>query len=339
MQPRKYQEDQIESGVSEVSTKRKIVIQLPTGGGKCLGWNTPVLMYDGSFKPVQEVVSGDQLMGIDSTPRNVTSTCSGHEDMYRIVPLKGEIFTCNKSHILSFKCCGDEGKKWIAGNTYNISVEKYLKLSDYIKHILKLYKSEQIEFKEQELSIPPYILGIWLGDGHSISAALTNMDKPVLDEWYNYADKNKYSIRIQENKGSPAKMHYMTSNYSRDGLTGKLRKLNLIENKHIPQEYLINSVENRLQLLAGLIDTDGYLHHNGYEIFCLSDTLANDIIYLVRSLGFYCKSVKKKGINGNRITFYGKGLEKIPLRISYKKCTERKQIKDALRTQFHIEYI
>lgn len=338
MENRQYQLDQVEKTIEEVSAKRKVLVQLATGGGKCLGWNTPVLMYDGTFKNVQDIFEGEQLMGIDSTPRNVLSTTSGEDTMYKITPLKGDWFCCNESHILSLKCnstqCG-----LIKDNTYNFSIKEYLNLSVTQKHILKLYKSEQLNFEEKKVSIPSYILGIWLGDGHSRSACITNMDTEVINEWYMYAENTKQEIRVEENRGSCAQMHHITNQYQKAGLLTQLQKYNLIENKHIPKEYLYNTIAHRMELLAGLIDTDGHLHHNGYEIFCLNENLANDIIFLCRSLGFCTKRVYKKGINGSRITFYGKGLEKIPLRLKFKKCSERTQIKDALRTQFKVEKI
>jgi superfamily II DNA or RNA helicase len=77
------------------------IISLGCGQGKCLARDTPILMYDGNIKAVQDVVVGDQLMGDDCTPRHVLSTCTGTELMYRIVQSVGESYVINKSHILS----------------------------------------------------------------------------------------------------------------------------------------------------------------------------------------------------------------------------------------------
>src|SRR5271165_6350353 len=56
----------------------------PTGSGKCLGFNTPVLMFNGTTKMVQDIVQGDKLMGDDMTLRNVLSVCKGQEKMYKV---------------------------------------------------------------------------------------------------------------------------------------------------------------------------------------------------------------------------------------------------------------
>jgi len=80
-----------------------VIISAHTGFGKCLGKNTPVLMYNGNIKMVQDIKVGEQIMGDDSTPRNILNICKGKEQMYKIIPVKGESFTCNESHILSLK--------------------------------------------------------------------------------------------------------------------------------------------------------------------------------------------------------------------------------------------
>ena len=77
------------------------IILSPPGSGKCLGKNTPVLMFDGSIKKVQDIIVGDLLMGWDSKPRKVLSTTQGREEMFQIKPNFGEPWECNKSHILT----------------------------------------------------------------------------------------------------------------------------------------------------------------------------------------------------------------------------------------------
>jgi len=70
-----------------------------TGTG-CFAKDTPIMMYDGSSKAVQDVQVGDALMGDDSTPRNVQQLFRGYSDMYDIIPVKGEKFTVNGQHDL-----------------------------------------------------------------------------------------------------------------------------------------------------------------------------------------------------------------------------------------------
>lgn len=127
-----------------------------------------------------------------------------------------------------------------------------------------------------------------------------------------------------------------------------LRNNNLLNNKHIPYEYKCNSRDVQLKLLAGLIDSDGYNKTNCYEIIQKNNELAEDIVYLCRSLGFACYSRKSKKTcynskNGpkegiyNRISIYGAGMEEIPVLCKRKQNLYRKQIKNALAYRIHIE--
>lgn len=121
--------------------KKRVMLQLPTGGGKCLVKGTPVLMLDGSVKPVEQVQEGDLLMGDDSTPRRVLSTCTGREMCYSILPFEGIVWGCNESHILSLRCWINESP-FKKGEIYDIELREYLKLSSDQKYALEQYTAQ-----------------------------------------------------------------------------------------------------------------------------------------------------------------------------------------------------
>lgn len=101
---RDYQENIVQVYLNHVSNgKGGGILEVPCGRGKCLGFNTPILMYDGSIKMVQNIVLGDKIMGDDSKPRNVLSLARGQEQMYKICIGKNEGYIVNESHILSLK--------------------------------------------------------------------------------------------------------------------------------------------------------------------------------------------------------------------------------------------
>lgn len=135
------------------------VLSVGCGQGKCLAFDTEILMYDGSIKKVQDVVVGDKLMGDDSNPRNVISLARGKEEMFEIVPEKGESYTVNRSHILSLR--SNFGKS--RGSFIDISVNDCI-------DILKKYRNRNvfsgyrvpINFSEKKISLDPFILGVWL---------------------------------------------------------------------------------------------------------------------------------------------------------------------------------
>ena len=101
----------------------EVLISAAAGSGKCMGLNTPILMYDESVKLVQNIVPGDILMGDDGTPRNVLNINRGNELLYRVNLDDGSGFICNKSHILSLR-------NGFLGNVLNINIEDYLKNKD-----------------------------------------------------------------------------------------------------------------------------------------------------------------------------------------------------------------
>ena len=110
-----------------------------------------------------------------------------------------------------------------------------------------------------------------------------------------------------------------------------LREENLLENKHIPNNYLINSKKNRLELLAGLIDSDGHYDKevNGYEITQKNEDLAKQIKYLCDTLGFRTSLIKKKASIKSidfetevyRVRIFG-NINIIPVKIERKKAKE-----------------
>ena len=316
--------------------KRGILVHGPAG---CHAAGTKVLMYDGTVKNVEIIQENELLMGPDSTPRRVLRPITGKEQMVRIVPTKGESFVCNINHILSLRKTGTT-------NIINITVADYLKMNDNIRY--KLYRTGVDFNKNEELEIDPYIFGMWLGDGTSRKAQLTSMDDILVNEWKNYAKFLNMQVRTEDNTiGNKAKNYHMINIKNNEGknppnvMNGFLRTLNVLQNKHIPLKYLTSSKENRLKLLAGLIDTDGYLDRsNCFEIATKFDVLKDNILFLARSLGFAAYSSIKvvKGKMYHRINISGE-ISEIPTKLSRKKATKRKQIKNVLNTGFKVEFL
>ena len=310
------------------------LLELPCAYGKCLKKDTPIMMYDGTIKMVQDVKVGDLLMGDDSTPRNVLSLARGRETMYKVVPIKGEGYVVNESHILSLKCSTNRSKNMKKGQVVDISVTDYLKLPKSFHGkggVLYGYRVP-IHFEEKPLPIDPYMIGYWLGDSNSGESSISCQHSTVLHYFahklkeYNLSliYKEKYDYGICGNN-KPNNNIFMNS----------LKDLNLLQNKHIPLVYNCNSRENRLKLLAGLIDSDGHLLNNGgFEITQKSEKMMDDIIYLARSLGF---SAYKDSKNTFRTTINGKGIEDIPTLIPRKRAQPRRQIKDVLNYRIKLE--
>jgi hypothetical protein len=329
------------------SLPNKFKIGVIVGSSGCLGLGTKVLMFNGDFKAVEEVVVGDVLMGPDSKPRNVLKLFRGKEQMYLIKQNKGVNYRVNESHILSLKNRKTKsirktinGKREIISHVCanendvtNISVIDYLNKSENFKNTNKGYKAEKLLFnnENEDLKIDPYFLGLWLGDGDSNKICITNIDKEILEYIENYSN----GLNLQLNKTIKDKI---SRYHIHDGRTGRnnpnillkaFKEYNLLNNKHIPKEFIISSEKNRLELLAGLLDTDGSYNcnRNYFEITQKNKILADNITFLARSLGFYVsnnESIRKiKSINFEgvyyRICIYG-NLDIIPTKLNRKKA-------------------
>lgn len=314
---------------------------------KCFSKGTKIRMYDGSVKNIEDIQNGELVMGDDSTPRLTYGKTSGKERMYRIIPNSGEPFECNESHILSLKI--PTQKEPLA-----ISVRDYISLKDWQKKNMMLWRVG-VEYNKQEHLLEPYFLGAWLGDGNSRCSGFSSNDVEVIEYMNDISSKKGLFLR----KKSKYDYHIST------GLTGgkknvilsELQRLNLILNKHIPNEYLIDSLSNRLELLAGLLDTDGNLYvRNGitlrYEITQKRKQLACDIQELSKSCGFKATLYKRKTSmvrkDGSvykcdvyKVCIYGE-IYKIPCKVERKKAkkiiTEARR-KNPLRSGFKIEPI
>ncbi len=357
------------NGVSEFypwkkpDTPKDFNIGVIVGSSGCLGMGTKVLMYDGTYKEVENIIVGDVLMGPDSKPRNVLNLFRGEEQMYWVRQNKGIDYRVNENHILSLKNRSTkniretiDGKRVIIkhipcdeNNITNISVKEFITKSKNFKTVNKGYKSDILFFNDTPLTIDPYFLGLWLGDGDSDRLSITNIDDEVINYIKDYASSlNMLLTETFNNDGigrflvHSGRIGKTKSNYLRNCF----KDYNLLNNKHIPLNYLTSSNESRLELLAGLLDTDGSydIKKNSFEITQKSDVLADNITQLVRSLGFYVsntKSVRKiKTINFegvyNRIHIYG-DLERIPTKIKRKQPNQSTRNSNWLVTGIKVE--
>ena len=224
-------------------------------------------------------------------------------------------------------------------NVFDISIKDYMKLNDTTKMRLAGVRGKCVKWPKQEVSLDPYILGLWLGDGMSAGyeySCYAEKDPEIityLEKWAENNDciikeyrKYTYGFSSKDNKGkqgcAPLKKH--------------LDKYNLTKNKHIPLEYLINDRETRLKVLAGIIDTDGHVSREGTRIKITQglchESLALDIIFLTRSLGFCCQFRKQKTswhFNNEKktgeaysINISGEGVKDIPTLLPRKKCAD-----------------
>ena len=150
--------------------------------------------------------------------------------------------------------------------------------------------AKALELPEKELPVDPYVFGLWLGDGSKSCSRITTNDGEVLA----FIEEAGYSWKKLQAKCA----------FAITGLITEIRKTGTYKNKHIPMEYLRSSCEQRLALLQGLMDSDGYARpHGGAEFTNTSRELAEGVRELIVSLGW--KATIKTGdatLNGRVIS-------------------------------------
>ena len=230
------------------------LIKLSCGGGKCLGYNTPVMMADGTIKKVQDIQVGDKLMGDDSKPREVLSLARGREQMYRVIQKDGEPYIVNSSHILSLY-------KPRTNEIIDINIKDYLELKDICdgpngqtlnKYNIKKYMVKgglygfrtNVRFNLKPIPFDAYNFGKFLVSGIDITQYYSTEELEVISN----NDINKY--------------------------IGK-----------IPNSYKCNHYSIQLNLLAGIIDLVGVVQADSYSFKITNQELKLDIIFIIKSLG------------------------------------------------------
>lgn len=326
---------QLDAAKTAVEAKQGI-LRIATNGGKCLDPNTPIRMFDGSVKLAKDVAVGDQLMGPDNLPRDVLSTCVGRGPMYRIVPKRGNSWVCNDVHVLTLQHTETD-------ETIDIPLNEYLKKSDYFKHCHKQF-SVGVDYPAKELPLDPYFVGLWLGDGTKSlkTVAITTAD-PEIHSYLQEVSQAQGTYLYEDDHPNNASSTYHFSMKREDGPNHLLRKLRSLFNPEkirIPKEYMTGSIEQRQQLLCGLIDSDGHAHEGRYyEIVQVRRELAKDIYELSRSLGFGA-TITEKIINDTsywRVNILGVDVYSLPfIKLDRKKITLHRK-KHPTRTAFTVQ--
>lgn len=278
---------------------------------------TKVLMYDGSIKNVENITVGDVLMGDDNTPRVVQELYNGTDQLYKITLSNGDYQIVNSHHPVYFKKYNWNNSTY---TEHTLTAPELLE----IKNLNKGYYIPKaiIHFPYTPVVINPYFLGLWLGDGDSTRLDIANEDTEVLD-WL--SDNYEGTIRDLRQSDSCKVFHISKSTHIYNRL---FSEYGLYNNKHIPKDYKINASEVQLQVIAGLIDTDGTYNSkkNFFEITQRYDRkhILDDIKFMCECNGLKCSlssrvsTGKKKGILHYRLRISG-NLSIIPTKINRKK--------------------
>lgn len=354
--------------------------------GCCFAKDTKILMYDGTIKMSQDIKIGDILVGDDGNKRMVQDCISGIDKMYKVTQNNGDAYIVNSKHILVLvdpknkihqitvddymalsdfnksKLFGIKSSKGINYEEQQINIDPYmlgLWLGDGT-HTHPVIASNDIEIQQY--------LVVWCenndaeliheeGIKFAIRRKGNSNGKNTLRKAIGYTSCEECKackIKRQEicNYRSNSVFLQRPKRSKTNPLLEQLKEYNLIGNKHIPRQFLMNSRTNRLKLLAGLIDTDGTVNNKGKRAIIIQTKpeLSEQIILLARSLGFVVNvSIRKREnesiFNGQKkdyksqycINISGNNLSEIPTLLPRKQCYNSTQ--NSFKSKIKVEYI
>lgn len=274
--------------------------------GKMAAVTEPVLTPKG-WVPIGEIKVGDKVFDEEGNPTKVKAIHpQGVQPSYKVTFNDDSFTYCGNKHL--WKC------KKNKSNTWTVKTLKEIREIDgdtpRPSKAVRIPLCEPIKFRKKKHIIKPYTLGVLIGDGSITKGNMkvTSADAEIIDN----VSKIQQDIKFTEMH----KYNYFICTYNADTpprdrspFRQDLERMNLrvrAENKHIPEEYLYDSVENRTELLRGLMDTDGTIYGKcQMEYYTVSKKLAEQVQFLVQSLGGKARVRTKpawyKDDDGNRV--------------------------------------
>lgn len=305
----------VAAGLEEVERGEtpQLIFCMPPRHGKCCAHDTPVLTPAG-WRTHGELRPGDSVYGPDGRPTKIVAVSADVDEVAPVTFSNGEVVRCHPNHEWTvYDRAQRDGKRWRTLETRDIA-KRVLRNGPPGRggrFTLQLPEVSALDFPAALLPLQPYVLGAWLGDGSSSGPRLAHAqgDQEVVDavEACGYPASRRWSqLSTQVGYAEFCGKRGVGSEMQR-----ALRGLNVLNDKHVPELYLRASVEQRLQLLAGLVDTDGHVEAaTGRVRFSTCSGALRDGVYdLCSTLGFkpYVAEVQpttsSSGIVGRKVVY------------------------------------
>jgi len=287
-----------------MNVTRNTLISHEMGLGKCQPLDSELLTPNGWIQ-MGDINVDDYVIGSDGKPKKVLGVFpQGRKDIYEVCFNDGTSTRCCDEHLWNVNT---QIRNW-RNNSFKTKTLREI-IDDGLTYRNGNHKNyipivKPIEFEKRELKIDPYVLGCLLGDGGITtknSIGFSSLDKEMIDE---------ISTRLPINhnmviNGKSLKDYYLTAdgknNYINQALKFHCLKGCDSYTKFIPHIYKISSIEQRLELLQGILDTDGHSRKDGIiELTLASKQLIEGVQFIVQSLGgigrLHEKWVKYEGI-------------------------------------------
>ena len=258
-------------------------------------YSEPVLTPTG-FVPMGSLKVGDMVMNPNGNPVRIGDIVEqGITEIYEVTFQDGRTVRCGENHLWATV---RNGKKFYIMRTKDYMKRKLKQGSLGKEHYpYKLPELNPLKFNSTEVPIDPYVLGVLLGDGNTCGdqVRFSTADKFILDE---------LTVRLKDYsiKSSSKYLYCITSKNGINPLNRELKKLSLkvkANKKFIPSVYKYASIEDRMELVRGLMDTDGSISNGACSFVSTSEQLVDDLSDVLRGLGIRCRKSKEiPGRNG-----------------------------------------
>ena len=298
----------------------KIIVAAAAGSGKALENGSLVYTENGPIK-IEDCVVGQKIYGEDGKLHNILGVYPQGKKRKFIVQFtdKTEI-SCCEEHLWTFQTSGlrsKKSKKWITASLKDIIAEYPIfintspskKMNSTRRRNLFIPMTQPVEFPHQNVPLDPYTLGALLGDGHLNGTRRSSQFSSKDDDILERVTKGLEKIQCSLKKKSEDRFDYTIIQQGRSNIKGTFTKIleelkldfTRSSTKFIPNIYKYNSTNIRLEVLRGLIDTDGHCDGSSYDIVLKSLRLILDIKEIVESLGLTATFQEKKAVCTNSI--------------------------------------
>jgi deoxycytidine triphosphate deaminase len=272
--------------------------------GKALALDTEVPTPWG-WTTMEHLEVGDEVFdetGAATTVVAATDVMTGRP-CYEVLLSDGSRFVADASHLWVTRTKTERSRGAAGRSRTTEELAATLRAGREWNHHIAVAEPVQYATRD-DLPIDPYVLGVWLGDGTTSSATITTADQEVIDQivaagYRAHHTSAKYGWRIGDRPSDRVRDSFGRFSGD-DGLNSRLRAEGLLGDKHVPTYYLTAGFEQRLALLQGLMDSDGYSDTVGRcEFVSTLEHLADSVVELAASLGL--RPVKRK----KRVTLNG----------------------------------
>lgn len=270
---------------------------LDMGLGKACDDNTMIPTPSGQLRRLGDIRPGDKVFGKDGKPTTVTAVFHHkNKTAYEVSLRDGRTFICCDEHLIPYYCYNDSDCKKLYCKPLGQMLQDYRidRGNNLYRYRYRIPLCGPVEYPEVSHAIHPYALGVLLGAGHlnQTSLILLTRDDYVLEKFLKLTGIDPVHMHVIMNGFGRS----FTWDYCANKIREELRNLSLNGTKSaerfIPRSYMIDSIENRLELLHGIMDTDGYLKRYGqknaaYQIYNTSSrSMYCAVTELCHSLGF-----------------------------------------------------